>query len=100
MADATPQIEEVKSNWRTEITHHGRYWHFRRGSGKSRLYMRGGRVDKLPPERIEAYNKHVTRKVKKRIARSTSDSGNIEKYNFTLAGVERQVLDSESRPNP
>lgn len=97
MADATPQIEEVKSNWRTEITHHGKYWHFRSGSGKSRLYMRGGRIDKLPPERIGAYNKNVThKKAKKRTSRSTSNSGNTEKYNFALAGVGRKILDSES----
>ena len=87
MADATPQIEKVKSNWRTEVTHHGRYWHYRSGSGKSRLYMRGGRIDKLPQERLEAYNRNVTRKKTKRSAISRRDSGNNEEHTGAMARI-------------
>ena len=87
MADATPQIEKVKSNWRTEVTHHGRYWHYRSGSGKSRLYMRGGRIDKLPQERLEAYNRNVTRKKTKRSTISRRDSGNNEEHTGAMARI-------------
>ena len=87
MADATPQIEKVESNWRTEVTHHGRYWHYRSGSGKSRLYMRGGRIDKLPQERLEAYNRNVTRKKTKRNTISRRDSSNNEEYTGAMARV-------------
>ena len=62
MASAPQQTAEVKSGWRTEITGRGRYFHWRSGSGKDRRYMRGGKIDKLPPERIEEYNRNAKRK--------------------------------------
>ena len=43
------------SDWRTEITHRGRYWQYRRGSGKNREYLPGGKAEKLPKERLNAY---------------------------------------------
>jgi len=58
--------------------------------------MRGGRIEKLPKERLEAYNINVTRKKTKRSTRPTSNSGNTEKHDFPLAGIGGTVFDSKS----
>ena len=96
MADAKPQIEELKSDWRTEITGRGRYFHFRAGSGKSRRYMRGGRIDKLPPERLEAYHRNVAHKKTKRTRRPTSNSGNRKEYAGEMGVNGKDIFGSES----
>ena len=87
LASAPQTTTDVKSDWRTEITGRGRYFHWRSGSGKSRLYMRGGRIDKLPQERLEAYNRNVTRKKTKRNTISRRDSSNNEEYTGAMARV-------------
>jgi len=98
MASAPQNKSEIKSNWRTEITGRGRYFHFRAGSGSARRYMRGGRIEQLPDRenRLRRYEKHVQRKKTKRSTRPPSNSGDTQKYNFQMAGGGREILNSES----
>ena len=96
MSAASPQTVELKSDWRTEITGRGRYFHFRAGSGKSRRYMRGGRIDKLPLERLEAYKENVTKRKKtKRSAQLDSRVSHRQEYSGEVERVGREILDTE-----
>jgi len=58
--------------------------------------MRGGRIDKLPKERLEAYNRNVARKKTKRSTISRRDSGNNEKHIGEMARVGTDLFGSES----
>jgi len=93
LASAPQTTKDVKSDWRTEITHQGRYWHFRSGSGKDRKYMRGGKIDKLPRERIEEYNRNASKK--KRVTNTKHSSGNNAEYIGTLGRDRPEVFDSK-----
>jgi len=60
--------------------------------------MRGGRIEQLPDRenRLRRYEKHVQREKTKRGTRPPSNSGDIKKYNFQMAGGGREILNSES----
>ena len=92
MASAPQNKSEIKSNWRTEITGRGRYFHWRSGSGRDRKYMRGGRIDKLPPERIEAYNRNATKK--KRKSNTKRGSSHNAEYAGALGRDRAEVLNT------
>ena len=97
LASAPQTTTDVKSDWRTEITGRGRYFHWRSGSGKDRKYMRGGKIDKLPAERLRAYEKNVSHKNrKKRSTLTRRDSGNNEKHIGEMARVGTDLFGSES----
>lgn len=50
-----PETEIAETGWRREVSHRGRYWHWRRGSGKQRISRTGGRFETMPEEAQEAY---------------------------------------------
>jgi hypothetical protein len=70
LALATSGTEEITRlpvggpGWRYEVTGAGRYWQWRRGSGRERQSIYGGAFETLPEERREAY--HGNRKSKAR----------------------------------
>ena len=57
--------------------------------------MRGGKIDKLPRERIEEYNRNASKK--KRNTNTKRDTGDNEKHPRAMAGIETKVLDTEHR---
>lgn len=53
--DADFESLQAKRTWRREVVSNGRYWIWRKGSGKRREYKFGGKFDTLPQERQTAY---------------------------------------------
>jgi len=49
------QVARVRAQWRVEVTENGRYWTWRRGSGKKRDYMYGGKFETLDELRRVEY---------------------------------------------
>ena len=94
LSAASPQTVELRSDWRTELTHRGKYWHYRRGSGSTREYMRGGRSEMLPTERLEAHKHNVKRKKTKHATRSESYFGDSKEHLVKVATGRTDILDS------
>ena len=52
----------ASTGWRIEVTGGGKYWQWRRGSGKRRESRYGGKFRELSPERQAAYRQNVKRR--------------------------------------
>jgi hypothetical protein len=48
----------ASNGWRIEVTGSGKYWQWRRGSGKKRESRYGGKFDELGIERKKQYAKN------------------------------------------
>lgn len=59
VAGDTGDTEIAETEWRYEVSHRGRYWGWRKGSGKNRVYRNGGRWETMPEKAQEAYHAHV-----------------------------------------
>ena len=57
-------LPALETPWRTEITRRGKYWQWRRGSGRSRQSRYGGKTELLPPERMKQYAINKTKKAR------------------------------------
>ena len=67
--DLLPGLAEPSTDsWRVEVNFRGRFYNFRRGSGKERRGRYGGKFGELPEERKAAYERN-----KKSKARVKSD---------------------------
>jgi hypothetical protein len=61
----------ASTGWRIEVTGGGKYWQWRRGSGKNRQSRYGGKFRDLSEARKEAYRKNVERR--RRAANSSGE---------------------------
>jgi hypothetical protein len=57
LPNAQPKL--ARSGWRIEVTGNGRYWQWRKGSGKNRESAYGGRFDNLSEERKAKYHENI-----------------------------------------
>jgi len=51
----------AESGYRIEITQRGRAYHWRKGSGKSRVHQRGGSIGQVSQTRIAQYRENLAR---------------------------------------
>jgi len=61
IADVLAQVDQragkavAGTGWRIEVTRNGKYWQWRRGSGRNRESRYGGKFSMLDPSRQAAY---------------------------------------------
>lgn len=56
--DDAGDVPEVVKGWRVEVTHNGRYYHWRKGSHANRQTKNGGRFEQLSAEQKANYERN------------------------------------------
>lgn len=51
-------VPEVAKGWRVEVTHNGRYYHWRKGSHANRQTKKGGRFEQLSAQQKASYERN------------------------------------------